>query len=781
MMLLWIAAALAHVPHNDLQAVATDATVGNSLPWITLHEYGDATMVFRSDDTGLTWSPIGTQAASDVVSMAGWTDDEEIVLAGGSARFWWSSDLLGWSQAPLPSVPTGMAVGGNDLLFSGGDGLMMASTTGSVTELASGAGFLQPNFGPGGFSVLTEDGDIWYQRNGVDFVPVTPPFDATAAVWQGDVLYAGDLTGEVWAFSGGSWTVCGASPWPDATEPQIRQLVSDGGTLWFTTATDGPAMSTDSCASWQDRKSPLTSVYGGSGTAEGPEESSMGLRVSGPRLVHVGWSGLAFSSDSGQSWTEVMVLGPDFTRGIGISADYGNDGRMAFGTYAGGVVLSAGRGETWSAPNIDLEDPNVQDVEFSEQVGGPTLGVVNHFPWRSPDGGTTWESIDVPMYIVGAFHGTSDGRLWVTGLGGPAPVMVSNDNGATWDSVTGLTDIGDTFPLFTFHTTQNGSFCGTETEKVYCSNDDGVTWHVQYEGLGTVEGFAEYDDHWIIADDEVGVTVDGVLTLDGTDDPPHILAGTDDGHTVLVVTRSGELWRSGDGGLTWEDLGVRTTSPVRGLLSVPNYAFNHQFFLATYDGVFVLDDDGLRRFGGYQRIDAATDWVTSDGNTLATSSAAAFGTQVRLAVGGTLTTAIRGEQVRLVGSSDAASVGIITIDGGDPVEFGTATSGYGVLVEVTGLTDTWHQVAVEGVLGEGLYIDGIEGQTPTGVLPYATHGDTSDSDSDSDTDTDVDTDTGGDTEDTGTPEKRCGCADKNGSAALLLLLIAPLRRARRRT
>jgi hypothetical protein len=134
-----------------------------------------------------------------------------------------------------------------------------------------------------------------------------------------------------------------------------------------------------------------------------------------------------------------------------------------------------------------------------------------------------------------------------------------------------------------------------------------------------------------------------------------------------------------------------------------------------------------------------------------------------------------------MGSSDAASVGIITIDGGEPIEFGTATSGYGLLVEVTGLTDTWHQVAVEGVLGEGLYIDGIEGQTPTGALSYATQGDTSDSDSDPDTDTDVDTDTGGDTEDTGTPEKRCGCADKNGSAALLLLLIAPLRRARWRT
>ena len=308
-------------------------------------------------------------------------------------------------------------------------------------------------------------------------------------------------------------------------------------------------------------------------------------------------------------------------------------------------------------------------------------------------------------------------------------------------------------------------------------SDDGTTWHLQYSGEGTVEGFAEYGGHWIIAEDVRGVVVDDVVTLEPDGDPPHILAGTDDGHTVALVTRSGELWRSDDAGLTWQDLGVRTPAPVRGLLAVPNYGFNHQFILATYDGVFVLDDSGLARFGGYQRVDIATDWVDSAGTTTATSSVAAFGSQSLLGVGATIRTSVRGDQVSVVGSSDGASIASLTIDGGAALEFGTETSGYGELVAVTGLGAGWHDVVVEGVLGSGLYVDGVEGQTPGGALPYRTHGDTAETGDDSggDSDSAQDSDTG-----TEPPQGRCnGCGGKNAGVLVLLTALVPFARRRR--
>jgi len=777
LILALVALAAAHVPHNDMQAVATDGDLGDSVPWVSLHEYGDATMVFRSDDRGATWSTVGTEAASDVLDLAGWTSSGRLVLAGGNDRFWWSSDLVGWSEVALPSEPTGLAVLGDDLLFAGDDGLVVATTGGSVDEVASGAGFSNPNAGPGGFSAVGADGDIWYQRDGDAFVAVTPPFDATAAAWDGAVLYAGDRSGELWRFVAGEWSACGVSPWPDAEEPQVRQLVIDGASLWMTNATYGPALSTNGCTTWESRISPLTTLYVGSGSADGPDQSSMGLRVAGDSLVQVGWSGLAFSNDAGVSWTEVPVLPPDFTRGIGISPDYATDGRMAFGSYSGGVVLTDGRGETWSAPNVDLEDPNVQDVEFSEQSGGPTLAVVNHFAWRSADGGTTWESVDVPMSLIGAFHGTADGRLWVTGLGASSPVMVSDDLGANWEDVSGLTAAGCTFPLFTLHSTESGSFCGTETENLFCSDDGGTTWRLQYGGDGTVEGFTEYGGHWIVAEDVRGVVVDDVVTLEPGGDPPHILSGTDDGHTVVMVTRSGAIWRSDDAGMTWQDLGLRTTAPVRGLLAVPKYAFNHQFILATYDGVFVLDDSGLTRFGGYERVDVATDWVESAGTTTASSSVAAFGSQSLLGVGSTIRTSLRGEVVSVVGSSDGASIATISIDGGAPLEFGTETSGYGTLVTVNGLGAGWHDIVVEGTLGSGLYVDGVEGQTPSGALPYRTQGDTGETGDDSggDSDSAGDSDTG-----TEPPRSRCkGCGSKSAAAMVLFTVLVPLARRRR--
>jgi hypothetical protein len=231
---------------------------------------------------------------------------------------------------------------------------------------------------------------------------------------------------------------------------------------------------------------------------------------------------------------------------------------------------------------------------------------------------------------------------------------------------------------------------------------------------------APFQGGWLTSDDAIGVAIDGVSVRAAGDDPVLRLAVPDDQSTILAATRSGALLRSRDAGETWEDLGLRVPGGVSGLVALPDYASLEQVLIASYDGVFVLQGSVLSRFGGAQFVDDASEWVRAEGSGPVDAADAAFGERTPLGPGATATVWLRGSTVRLRGSIDARSAGVLRVDGQQEIPFGGDDQAVedGVLVEVGGLAAGWHEVVVEGVIGEGLYVDLFESTGERVVLAH---------------------------------------------------------------
>jgi photosystem II stability/assembly factor-like uncharacterized protein len=224
--------------------------------------------------------------------------------------------------------------------------------------------------------------------------------------------------------------------------------------------------------------------------------------------------GLQKSEDGGQSWETIV--------------DEANWDAMntVFDPFSPDTIYVAGHnvffrsddcGETWqevpqNLPSLDLHtftaSPNKDGRLYAIPAGEGLYG--------SDDSGQQWRlvSADVPLgsnSIVELADGTF--LLGATDQG----ILRSEDGGKTWSQSRSGIDIG---AIYAIKGDPNGErlYAGTD-HGVYASNDGGKNW------TNTA-----LDDTWVIA---VGVN-------------------PSDPQTVLAVNRNGELYRSIDGGASWD-------------------------------------------------------------------------------------------------------------------------------------------------------------------------------------------------------------------------------------
>jgi len=254
----------------------------------------------------------------------------------------------------------------------------------------------------------------------------------------------------------------------------------DGGGMWR--VLDGPMKGSMVWSIAVDPVSPGV-IFAGTGTPSAP--------------------GIFRSIDAGKSWDRLRVeISPDcpnvgIPRPTGIAVDPVDHRRVWVGLEVDGVRHSADGGETWTAVNGQIPNPDVHGVLV---VAGPPKAVfvvVNDDVWRSTDDGATWHPARAREvfpwhYPRGIAAKPGDPRTVFVTLGDTTPgrigtVMRSTDAGATWQSL-GL-PVQPNSAMWTVSLPASAPdtvFAASRYGYLYRSDDGGDSWRKLWREFGEV-------------------------------------------------------------------------------------------------------------------------------------------------------------------------------------------------------------------------------------------------------------------------------------------------------
>ncbi|KAB2885848.1 MAG: exo-alpha-sialidase [Albidovulum sp.] len=257
---------------------------------------------------------------------------------------------------------------------------------------------------------------------------------------------------------------------------------------------------------------------------------------------------------------------------------------LLVGTTKGAFLLSGGNGRAeW-----DVAGPFCGGWPINHVIGDPGSGTIwaggggdwhGAGVWRSTDGGTTWQVARLSRGTIddwaekdpdfAAMAGWSqaatpfDGlmsQVWSLGLAGdtlyagtkPAGLVASHDGGVTWERVESLTDHPSASGWnpgaagLVLHTIVADPanpaklWVGISAAGVFATEDGGATWE-RRNRLANAAACEGHDHPAAPRDGETGHCVHNMMRAPGTAD-------------VLYQQNHHGVWRSPDGGRSWEDV-----------------------------------------------------------------------------------------------------------------------------------------------------------------------------------------------------------------------------------
>jgi photosystem II stability/assembly factor-like uncharacterized protein len=323
-------------------------------------------------------------------------------------------------------------------------------------------------------------------------------------------------------------------------------------------------------------------------------------------LLAIESDGLLSSDDGGATWTQTQATtSHDVAAPHGLAAD--DTGALVIGGSENGVLRSVDSGRTWTSSRAGLRAPWIdvlaQDPSDSSRLWASGIGHL----YRTEDSGLTWSEIASPSSTTFRFGAMAidPSRSSSVYVGGNR-IFRTDDDGATWS-------VSNFFSGASALVIQPGppQTIWAASGDLYSSEDGAQTFH--FEGsisqsiqsllfdqrrAGTVYaggfyGFVEYGGYDYPHGGSIFVSYDRGKTFakNDADFGDAVIAIVQDSlvGTVYAATYRG-IFRSTDGGSTWQGTPTRPPAFIEALLADPRQA--GQLYAGTTDGVYRSTDGG---------------------------------------------------------------------------------------------------------------------------------------------------------------------------------------------
>ena len=332
---------------------------------------------------------------------------------------------------------------------------------------------------------------------------VTAPWEKTYAITQSGALFATSDNGRNWFGAKTGVAEPAVSIAADPGQPWILYLGTSGGGIY---------KSESGSLDWAPRNEGLTS----------PFVFSVAVDPAATQVVYAGTlDGVFKSADGAATWThesDGLPSGPVTT----VLVDPSNSQVVYASVQDGGIFRSTDGAATWSAITGELPSDGALPLLINRQAPAQLFaGTSLNGVYRSDDAGASWarSSFGMTLFVRGlAVNPASPTTLYAGSLG--AGVFKSTDGAETWTSV-GLRDrnvfklaIDPDHPETVYAATSRG---------LARSTNGGVSWR----GLGQRAAFV----HAMVVDPR-------------------------DRSRIFTGTTAGGVYRSSDGGETWEEAGA---------------------------------------------------------------------------------------------------------------------------------------------------------------------------------------------------------------------------------
>ncbi|MFG3417933.1 WD40/YVTN/BNR-like repeat-containing protein [Micromonospora sp. NPDC048063] len=547
--------------------------------------------LYRSGDGGATWSEVPALRGRSVFAIE--------FTAGGTAYVGTQDGVWRSNDGGLTWVAGNLNIGLNDQVLS----VAVDPVNPSVlwAGIANALGSQKVNL------MRSADGGVtWTNRTPAMGAALSGRAIAIDPNDPNTVIVAFDA-GQVWVTrdSGVTWTKRSAglptSPLFDIGYDGTRLLV--GGGQLFSNQYLGLYQSTDLGVTWtplHNSSWPTPVVHG---IAVDPHDRDT-------ILVTTAGTGVHRTTDGGATW-EISVGGTNTLTGRSIRFAPGNSRQVILGTDAVAVFRSTDGGTSFAQSSngiaeIDLRsihvnprDPDEIAIAFQGQNTGGVYSTV--------DGGANWKREPLPPTRYGTVRFAPDGTLHALS-NGPSTVaqeglyrrggdgnwtVLGPDQGAYYESDLTTIRFSRTNPDLILLTGADFGYAGTEAT-IWRTLDRGQTWTKVHEGTSgqaalDVEIVENGTDQEMIAsiNDRSGAYASSVLRsedggtswftsmigLSGRYMNPYLCASSHDPRVVYLAawlaSSSTGVYRSLDGGVTWESTGWTSNATVADLACDP--------------------------------------------------------------------------------------------------------------------------------------------------------------------------------------------------------------------
>jgi uncharacterized protein (TIGR03437 family) len=551
---------------DAVQAIAVDPHDAQ-----TIFLGGDASGVRKSIDSGTTWSTINTGLTNlSVQTIAFDASGPSTIYAGTAGGLFKSNDAgVTWQNLTTGSV-TVVAADPNK------PGVLYASI---FNNLANGS-----------IRKSIDGGATW-----TTILPTTAAiFNITIDPTNQDILYAPTVGhGAFKSTDGGQhWvSMSDLTPqtiWKIALDPTNSQVLYAG------TNQDGIWKSTDAGYNWQFAGSPGSFPV-----------NSLIVDPSGAPTIYAGTNGggVWTSSDGGVSWQSTGI-----SNGMVWSLALDSAGALYAGTNAVGAQVSRDRGATWTVLQTGIDgankfaygvwiDPgNGRKILVSSELG---YGAV----W-SQDGGASWSIAGQGLTAYGsrgiAFDPSDSRLIYAGGMVGD-PLFKSTDGGQTWSVRRFGTPAIYVIAVAVDPLSPNTIYAGTQNEGVFKSTDHGDTWTAVGTGLSGAITFLTLDpskNGRLFASTATAfyLSEDGGQSWTNIMNVPAWTVAIDPNSpvTVYASTRTQGVFRSSDGGHTWQSInnGITNLSMGRNAPVIIDPTSRQTLYVGSDGGVFKSLDGG---------------------------------------------------------------------------------------------------------------------------------------------------------------------------------------------